>query len=301
MWEHAAELIRGGLTYEEVSARLSASELRKKFGLEVVPSGDTIRYQIKRRGLLDRRRPGSALPPDDLKAHHQGLVFLGLALREQVSLTQTSRGGWSLPVRKRLMIGSWHGFESGLLQTLVPQTGEEFEVDDEWTRRVFDPRTLRHYPYLVEHLESSAPGRDVARILETVFISAERYATAFQASWELTTDLIDDRVRGEPNGSSPKLAENVMERLHSDEGSQEGSGKPQRRGRIAGSLKVSSGVETEAFDALRSGPERLELQRSWRSAGRALEKLRLSLKPTSLVKRMVQDGECSICRLDDYS
>ena len=299
MWERAAELIRGGLTYEEVSGRLSESELRKKFGLEVVPLADTIRYQIKRRGLLDRRRPGSALSPDDLKAHHQGLVFLGLALREQVSLSRTRRGGWSLPLRGHLKVKTWHGFDSGLLETLVAQTGEEFEVEDEWTTGLFDPRTLRHYPYFVEHLESSASGREVARILETVFISAERYATAFQASWELITDLIDNRVRGESDGSSAKLAENVMGRLHSNEGSQGGSGKPSRRGKIARSLKVRSEVETEAFDALRSGPERLELQRSRRSAGRALEKLRWSLKPTSLVRRMVQDGECSICGLDD--
>ncbi len=229
----------------------------------------------------------------------KGLVFLGLALREQVSLSRTRGGGWSLPLQKRLMFGNWHGFASGPLETLEPQTGEEFEVDDEWTNRLFDPRTLRHYPYFVEHLESSAPGREVARILETVFMSAERYATALQASWELTTDLIDNRVRGESDGSSAKLAENVMGRLHSNEGSQGGSGKPTRRGKIARSLKVPSEVETEAFDTLHSGPERLELQRSGRSAGRALEKLRWSLKPTSLVKRMVQDGECSICGLDD--
>ena len=300
MWEYAAELIRGGLTYSDVSGRLSTPERRKKFGLVVVPSSDTIRYQIKRRGLLDRRRPGSALSPDDLSAHHGGLAFLGLALREQINVEDTGRSGPSRQWLRRLRAGNWHGFSAGPLYAPVAREDEEFEVYEDWTEQLLDPRELAYYSYFLEHLEATASGRTIAESLDALFESTDSHRVAFHALWAIAEKLIDERVAGIPEASSTERVEDVMGRVKPKGASERARNRPSARRTIPRNTGEANAEDAMA-DGLRSRPENLQLVRSWKKAVRASEKLKRSLKPSSLVRRVVQDGQCSICRLDDYS
>ena len=74
MWEHAAQLRRGGLSYSDIQGRLAGAD-RTRFGLIKVPSTDTIRYQLEKQSLL--AKPGSPLPPDELVAHYRALTVMG--------------------------------------------------------------------------------------------------------------------------------------------------------------------------------------------------------------------------------
>ena len=49
MWRQAVEWKHGGLTYNEICGRLAQSENMKRFGLEDVPSVDTVRREVKLR------------------------------------------------------------------------------------------------------------------------------------------------------------------------------------------------------------------------------------------------------------
>ena len=298
MWEYAATLARGGMTYRDVEAKLSESEQRKRFGLLAVPHADTIRNNVHRLGLLDPGRPRSALPPAELESHHRGLTYLGLALREQVRPTpQRSR---RIPVASRELMGAhrWFGFDSGRLYTPEPQSREEFEVDEEWTEQLTDPRMLSHYGYFVEHLESTAAGREVAESLVAVFNFAERCTAAVQGLQLLDDEPIEERFVGEPDDTSAPSARNVVEAPYRGEpGVQAENGSAGGRRRARGR---SPNIETGAgaVDNLRNRPERDELRKSWTGAEQAAEKLKRSLRPASLVRRIVQDGQCGICRLN---
>lgn len=300
MWDYAAALIRGGLTYSAVSAQLSNPENRKKFGLKVIPRPDTIRYQLKKRGLLESPPTRSALPQDELKSHHKALAFLGLGLRAQANVEETGRRGPQRNWLQHLRAGHWHGFRAGPLSTPVATEDEEIEIDEDWTNQVLDPRDLAYYGYFLEHLEATASGRTIAESLSALFKSTKGHTASFQALWAVAEQLLDEQAGGKPEASSTERVEYVMRRLHPAGTPVGRSIRPparQRPQRDAGRAMV----EEEMVEALRSRPEYLQLVQNWKRAVRGVENLRRSLKPIALVRRTVQDGECSICRLDDYS
>jgi hypothetical protein len=47
MWQQCVVWGKGGLTYNLICARLSSSENMLRFGLEEVPSEDTVRREVK--------------------------------------------------------------------------------------------------------------------------------------------------------------------------------------------------------------------------------------------------------------
>ena len=156
MWQYAADLVRGGKTYSEVHAKLSLSEVKKRFGLLEVPHPDTIRYQIRQQGLLEQKRKPSALYPEDLKSHERGLSYLAMLLRGQSSVPEEPETGTGTD---KYRPEEWIGFLPGARHIFYPEDPEEHEVNDQWTSGMIDPRELSHFEYLIEHLESSTKGK----------------------------------------------------------------------------------------------------------------------------------------------
>jgi len=68
MWAQAVTWRKGGLTYRDIEARLDSPENMKRFGLEEVPSEDTVRRQVK------KRMAGALLPDSGRLAREQAIA-----------------------------------------------------------------------------------------------------------------------------------------------------------------------------------------------------------------------------------
>lgn len=224
MWEYAATLRKGGLSYSEIQGKL-AGEGRTKFGLIKIPSADTIRYQLEKRVLLGQA--ASPLPSDELESHLKALTYLGNALRYLIE-DQPPDPDPMLPiVPSSPEPATWRGFMRSLIYQPEAVTDAEAEVRDEWSYRSSGPESFTIYPYFRQHMDDTFAGRKVNNALDAVDRTARAYL-------EIRLPLV--------RGMNPP-----------------------------------------------------ELQESLVNLSYAQSNLKAALTPPTLVRRMVQDGDCDLC------
>ena len=149
--------------------------------IEDAPSGDTIRYQLKKLKLLEQSTPRSALMPDDLAGHCRGLNFMALVLRNKLT-----DPGWATK--------TWTGFSPGQIGYPEAEGEEELEINEQWTDDVDDPRDISQFRYLLAHLESTPDGHEVAVSITGVFFRAQ----ALKKSAEQFQELAYTSVKKSP-------------------------------------------------------------------------------------------------------
>ena len=296
MWQYAADLVRGGKTYSEVHAKLSLSEVKKRFGLLDIPHADTIRYQIKQRGLLEQKRKPSALYPEDLKTHERGLSYLAMLLRGQSSIPDAPDTGTGTDKHRP---EEWTGFLPDTRNIFVPEESEEHEVYDQWISGIIDPRDLSHFEYLIEHLESSAKGKKIVHNIASLFEKAEEYSSASGRLWDvLHEDLVTEHQTESDNPALAARCGNIFDALHPTIQLPEGSRSLRLKISIKPSVrktKLDDYGTPEVFSNHMDGAEHLALIKSWMNLDDAAENLKRIMTPSSVVRRLIQDGQCSIC------
>ena len=300
MWQYAAALVRGGKTYAQVEALLAREEVTKQFGLLEVPHRDTIRYQIKQQGLLEQKRLPSSLFPEDLKAHQRALSYLALILRGQASVPDTSGTG---SIAEGGQPDRWTGFLPGFKNVFGPEDHEEHEVYDQWDSGTSDPRELSHFEFLIEHLDFSIKGKRIVRRITSVFEKAEEFSDASAQLWNVLNEDLAAEFEIEPG--SPDLerrCKEIFDALHPTSGLPEG--KKSLRLRISVDpahrpIKRGDFGTPEVFRIRRGGSEHKNLVNAWKKLDEVAWELERALTPSSRVRRLVQDGQCSICALSN--
>ncbi|MCH8910992.1 MAG: hypothetical protein IH867_09680 [Chloroflexi bacterium] len=291
MWRYCAIKISGGVSYDSMNSLLDTAEMRKRFGLTEVPSSDAIRYNVQKLGLMDSITPGTDLPPDELIEHHRGLAFLALAIRYQVGLP-------SHPAKDVSGSSSWvwHGFHRG--PVLNPQVNEkhaeEMEVKASWTQDVSGPGEIEHYEYLLEHLDSTAKGREILDTLRSVIIQASMHMKAYGRLKESILERL-------PKTSSQdelvirniqRAGDAVLRTLHPTVRSPRGVeylSRTKTDHRSAAIRILADLLDEDLHNSLIA---------SWDASVKLSERLKRNLTPTSLVRRIIQEGTCQICASD---
>ena len=291
MWRYCAIKISGGVSYDSMNALLDTAEMRKRFGLTEVPSADAIRYNVQKLGLMDSIIPGTALPPDELIEHHRGLVFLALAIRYQVGLPSPPEKGVS-----SIRSWKWFGFRGGPVANprVDKKRVEEMEVEAAWTRDVFDPRAIKHYEFLVEHLNSTARGKNILDNLNSVIKQASIHLGAYGRLKESILERL-------PKTSSQdelvirniqRAGDAVLRTLHPTVRSPRGVEYLSRTKTDHRSAAIEILADLLDKDLHNS------LIDSWDASIKLSERLNRNLTPTSLVRRIIQEGTCQICATD---
>ena len=300
MWQYAADLVRGGKTYSQVHDQLSMGAVKERFGLLDVPHPDTIRYQLKRQELLEQKRLPSALYPEDRKSHERGLSYLALALGAQASAPASPETG---PISDKRRPNSWTGFVSGTINLRPPEEYEELEVSRQWASGISDPRELSHFEFLIQHLQMTVKGKNIVRRIDALFEVAEAYSEASGHLWDVLRDdlTVEFQAESEDKNVDRRCGE-IFDALHPTDRWPQGQEELRLRASIVPALRVlKKGERTtpEVFRVRRLGPEHMKLVDAWEKLDEEAWKLERSLTPSSQVRRLVQDGQCSICALGD--
>ncbi len=288
MWRYCAREIAGGRSYDTMSGLLTTDEMRKRFGLTETPSADAIRHNVQKLGLMDSIAPATALPSDELIEHHRGLVFLALAIRYQVGLPSPLPKGIS-----GTRSWKWFGFNEG--PVVNPQVDkkrvEEVEVEAAWTKDVFDPREIEHYEFLVEHLNSTARGKNILATLNSVINQASTHLEAYgKVKESILEKLPKTRSKNElVIRSIQRAGDGVLRTLHPTVRS------PRGVEFLARTTTDHRSAALDILDKLLDEDLHKSLIASWDASVRLSERLKKSLSPTSLVRRIVQEGTCQIC------
>jgi len=296
MWQYAADLVYGGKTYSQVHDELSLFDVKKRLGLLDVPHPDTIRYQIKQQGLLKKKRSSSALYPEDLKTHESGLFYLALVLRGQSSVPEAPETGSGTDKHRP---DKWIGFLPGGRYVRFPEDTEEHEVSDEWTSGMSDPRELSHFGYLIEHLELSTDGKKIIQKINAVFDRAEDYSAASEHLWDvLHEDLAAEHQveSGDPN--LEKRCGDIFDALHPTSRLPDGKESLRLELSIDPTSRPIKGSDygiPEVFQNHRGGASHIALIKAWVNLDVSAEKLERIMTPSSGIRRLIQDGQCSIC------
>ena len=296
MWQYAADLVRGGKTYLSVHTQLSLPEVKKRFLLQEVPHPDTIRYQIRQQGLLEKKRSPSALYPEDLKTHERGLSYLAMVIRGQSSVPEAPETGSGADKHRP---DEWTGFLPGGKYVFGPEDTEEHEVSDEWTSGMSDPRELSHFEYLIEHLESTADGEKIIQKINTVIDRAEDYSVASGHLWDvLHEDLAAEHQveSGDPN--LEKRCGDIFDALHPTSRLPDGKESLRLELSIDPTSRPIKGSDygiPQVFQNHRGGASHIALIKAWVNLDVSAEKLERIMTPSSGVRRLIQDGQCSIC------
>lgn len=286
MWELAARLRAGGLTYSGIRGRLAGKD-RVRLGLQVIPTEDVIRYNLKKRSLLEKT---ATLPPDELEEHYRALAYIGNALRYKIQS----------PMDRGARRSSWQGFEGGKTRWPDPRTEAEEEVAYEWDETDSGPEAFSQYDYFRRHMNATLLGRKVINGLDAV----KRTATGYREERiKLRKVVMAAFVRALPDIDKKQGAELVGILFSEINPTIKKPKRPPLKPR--GISGTSLGLPltqpairdkvNEVLEHLRSSGVNADLTKKLRKLTIAQSYLSDALSPKTKVRRMIQDSECELC------
>lgn len=284
IWEHAARLRAGGLKYSEIHGRLAGVD-KKRLGLEAIPTEDVIRYNLKKRSLIEKT--ASTLPRDELEDHYRALTYMGNVLKSKIQS----------PTEPGAQHAGWQGYEIGEISFPEPKTEVEEEVSWEWGETDSGPEAFSQYEYFCRHVSATLLGRKVVNGL----VAVKRTATDYKEERKKLRSLVATAV----DKALPEIDEQQRDQLT---GSlfREINPTPKRkitrsRGPSKQSLKLQSTEKNitekvnEVLEHLRSSEANADLKKTLKKLTIAQSSLSEALSPKTKVRRMIQDSECELC------
>jgi hypothetical protein len=284
IWKHAARLRAGGLTYSQIQGRLAGKD-KARLGLEAVPTVDVIRYNLKKRSLVEAT--ASTLPPDELEDHYRALTYMGNVLKSKIQS----------PLHMSEKSRSWQGFEIGEINWPEPKTEAEEEVSYEWGQASSGPESFSQYAYFRRHMSATLLGRKVINGLEAVKRTAAGYKEERNELREVVSLAVRRAFRDIDNEQQAKLAESVFSKINPT--SERKTSRPRRVHRPTQRLSVQEQETTEKvneiLEQLRLSDANLELKKKLSKLTIAQSNLADALSPKTKVRKMIQDSECELC------
>ncbi|MDA1279429.1 MAG: hypothetical protein O3B95_05230 [Chloroflexi bacterium] len=280
MWEHVAQLRKGGMKYSDIRGRLAGRD-RVLFGLEEVPTEDVIRYNLKKRSLLGIHP--SPLPPDELEEHYQALTYIGNVLRHKIQ-SPTDRG---------VRFSNWQGFEVGKGVWPDPKTEAEEEVSWEWEDNDSGPEAFTLYVYFRKHMDSTLLGRKVNNALDAVKRTTTDYKAERTKLRKVVALAIHKAFPDVDNEQKKDLFTTVFSGIRPT--TKNPGHRPARSIRLPEKETELTKRRNEAIEHLKSSGANTEIAKNFKKLITAQTNLEAALKPSTLVRRLVQDSECELC------
>jgi hypothetical protein len=290
MWAWVAKMRSGGMSLSDIHGKLTY-DMKPSFGLIAVPSIDTLRYNLKRRVLLQRE--ASPLPPEELTEHRGALAYIGKVLRRKISAPPSILSKGSVPNKIRF---DFSGFDTESIDGPSPRTESEEDADDEWqesSKRSLGPDVFGQYEYLRQHLDCTLVGRKVINALDSVKRTTAEYNTERQ---KLLTRVVRD-VESEFTEILPfskaRIAGVLFQTIEPTEKFR--TGKSNLTGRLPGADEVLRPTVVKVFGSLTASKANADLAKALRKMATAQRNLKASLSPEPMITKMVRDSECDIC------
>lgn len=284
IWEHAARLRAGGLTYSQIHGRLTGKD-KKLLGLEAVPTEDVIRYNLKKRSLIEKT--SSTLPPDELEEHYRALTYMGNVLKIKIQ-SPTDNGA-----RGR----DWQGFEIGEIWSPKPKTDAEEEASYEWDETDSGPEAFSQYEYFRRHMNATLFGRKVINGLDAVRRTAAGYKEERKKLRKLIATAVDKELTEIDKKKKDELVGSLFLQIIPTPNRK--PTRPRRPSRPSRRLQQAEEgtVEkvNEILEYLRSSDANADLKKSLKKLTIAQSNLCDALSPKTKVRRMIQDSECELC------
>ncbi|MDG0867256.1 hypothetical protein [Candidatus Lucifugimonas marina] len=284
IWEHAARLRAGGLTYSEIRGRLAVKD-KSRLGLEVIPTEDVIRYNLKKRSLIGKT--ASTLPPDELEEHYRALTYMGNVLKGKIQS----------PMDKGAIPLGWEGFEIGKIGWPDPRTEAEEEVSQEWDETSSGPEAFSQYDYFHRHMNATLLGRKVINLLAALKRTAAGYKEERIKLRNVVATAINKALPETDDTQREDLIGTLFSRINPRP-----TQKTTRPRRVPGPTRKRSPTEArtaekvaEVLEQLRSSDANAELKKQLRKLSIAQSYLSDALSPKTKVRRMIQDSECELC------
>jgi hypothetical protein len=184
MWQQCVVWKKGGLTYGQVCGRLSTPENMRRFGIEEVPSEDTVRREVTQRIAAEAERESAATTGDQARQatyavsaflryeHIKSLSYFGQCLGEHL---------WPFDLKELLLElvvnqdDLWF-YENDSPQSPQQRDPAEIKVEKVWAigRGRCDFRKHPMFGYFQQHL----PGHPCWSVLEEVAHSYQQYLEA---------------------------------------------------------------------------------------------------------------------------
>lgn len=288
MWLECAKLRSGGLTYDQISARLSSAENMAGFGLIEVPSGDAIRHQLNKRRLASNPTArDTVLADDELDSHLRSLIYFGILLDSRVDAPGLDSRPRATRVKDVLKLDAWSGFlgrDRSPWTAREPELAEEFEAEALWPVSSGDPRRHPLYTYFLAHLESTDRGAGVAGMLERVHEQAAFYLGPLRRFMDAAKTEVQGITRETSRGTTAarnRRVDLLVSRLHP-------STEPRRRP-ASDEGNPDNATDGQLADATE------QLTQAWEPLVESIRGFRAAITPSHLLMRVVRDGGCDIC------
>jgi len=290
MWAWVAKQRSGGMSLFDIHGELSV-KMKTSFGLVEIPSVDTLRYNLKRRSLIQRE--ASPLPPDELAEHRGVIAYIGKILRRNISAPPSILKKGVTPDTVKF---EFTGFGAESIEGPSPKTEAEEDISDEWhhsSRRTIGPDVFGQYEYLRQHMDCTLVGRKVINALDAVKRTTGEYNTERE---KLLTRVMSD-VEAEfievPSNSKARIAWALFQTIEPTKKYR--MGKSKLATKMARSDEILRPVVVQLLDRLAASKANANLSKAFRKMATAQRNLKASLSPEPMIRKMVQDSECDIC------
>jgi hypothetical protein len=290
MWAWVAKMRSGGMSLSDIHGKLTF-EKKASFGLIAVPSIDTLRYNLKRRVLLQRE--ASPLPPEELIEHRGVLAYIGKVLRRKISPPTSILNKGSVPNN---IVFDFSGFNTEPIGGPSPRTESEEDADDEWqdsSKRSLGPDVFGQYEYLRQHLDCTLVGRKVNNALDAVKRTTTEYNTERQ---QLLTRIMGDVESAFAKilpFSKARIAGALFQAIEPTEKFL--TGKSKLTGRLPSADEALRPMVVQVLGSLTTSKANADLSKTFRRMTTAQRNLKASLSPEPMITKMVRDSECDIC------